>query len=135
MTERQVPAYILDAHALFWSWRDPNRLGNAAASVFQELKRHEAIGLVPWIVVAELHYLTRKTPSALSVVEILRLLDRAPALRLESLNRRHLVAFDRLIDIPEMHDRMIAAVGLLHDATVVTRDPDIQAHPLVRSVW
>jgi antitoxin (DNA-binding transcriptional repressor) of toxin-antitoxin stability system len=37
--------------------------------------------------------------------------------------------------IPVMHDRLIAAVGLLHDAVVLTRDPDIQAHPLVRSAW
>lgn len=135
MTEPQLPVYILDAYALYWYWMQPNRLSAAAEAIFRNLERREAIGFVPWIVVAELHYLTRKRANAHSVGEILGLLDRAPALRLEGLTRRHLVAFDRLIDIPEMHDRMIAAVGLLHDATVVTRDPDIQAHPLLRAVW
>jgi predicted nucleic acid-binding protein len=103
--------------------------------VFRDLERREALALVPWIVVSELHFLTRKRGAPLSVEAALRLIDRAPALRLEALTRRHLRAFGRLEAIPEMHDRLIAAVGLLHDAVVVTRDADIQAHPLVRSVW
>jgi PIN domain nuclease of toxin-antitoxin system len=135
MTEARLSEYVLDAHALYWYWMEPHRLSATAEAIFRDLERGEAVGFVPWIVVTELHYLTRRRGNAHSVGEILGLLDRAPALRLESLTRRHLVAFDRLIDIPEMHDRMIAAVGLLHDATVVTRDPDIQAHPMVRSVW
>lgn len=37
--------------------------------------------------------------------------------------------------IPEMHDRFIAATGLLHDAVVISRDADIRACDLVRSIW
>jgi PIN domain nuclease of toxin-antitoxin system len=134
-TERAPALYVLDTHALYWYWSQPSRLGAGADAVFGDLERRTAFALVPWPVVAELHYLTRKRGAPLSAGDILRLIDRAPALRLEALTRRHLRAFDRLETIPEMHDRMIAAVGLVHDAVIVTRDAAIQAHPSVRSVW
>ena len=127
--------YVLDTHSLYWYWRDPPRLGAAADAAFRTIERREALGLVPAIVVAELHFLTSKQGTPLSLATILGLIDRSPSLRLEALARRHLVALDSLGDIPEMHDRLIAAVAVVHDAAVVTRDPDIHANTLVRSVW
>lgn len=101
----------------------------------QALETGEVIGLVPILAVAELHYLTRKAGSPWSIDWILRLIDRSPSLRLEPLTRRHLLTFAELGSIPEMHDRFIAATGLLHDAVVISRDADIRACELVRSIW
>jgi PIN domain nuclease of toxin-antitoxin system len=134
-TEAAIPTYVLDTHSLYWYWTDPERLGPAAGSAFHLLERRRAVGLIPILVIAEVHYLTGKRRTPLSVDDILRLVDRAHALRLESLTRRHLSAFGQLAEIPEMHDRFIAAVGLMHDAVVVTRDASIQAHPLIRTAW
>jgi len=93
------------------------------------------MGLVPLLVVAELHYLSRKLRRVLSCLEILGHIDQSPNLRLEPMARPHLLAFERVPEISEMHDRFIAATGLVHDAPVITRDPAIQAHPLVRTIW
>jgi PIN domain nuclease of toxin-antitoxin system len=134
-SDQATPTYVLDTQGLYWYWTDPARLGPAAESAFRALEQRAAIGLIPTLVIAEIHYLTGKRGMPLSVDSILRLLDRAPALRLESLTRQHLTAFGRLSDIPEMHDRLIAAAGLLHDAVVVTRDPHIRAHPMIRTAW
>lgn len=127
--------YVVDSHSLYWYWQEPGRLGPGADAAFRAMERREAVGLVPVIAVAELHYLTTKQGAPLSVAALLGLIDRAPALRLEPLTRRHLAALDRLADVPEMHDRLIAAVGLVHGAVVVTRDAEIRASSLVRSVW
>lgn len=135
MAEVVSPVYVLDTHALYWYWTDPGRLGPNADSVFRSLERRAAVGLVPLLVLAELHYLARRRATVFSVEAILRLIDRAAALRLEALTRRHLVAFGQLGSIPEMHDRFIAAVGLVHDAPIVTRDPDIQSSSMVRTIW
>ena len=62
-------------------------------------------------------------------------IDRAPGLRLEAIGRPQLMGSGRLIDIPEMHDRLIAAAALVRDATLLTRDETLRAHPLVRTVW
>lgn len=135
MFEGGEPAFVLDTHALYWYWTAPERLGPAADEAFRALERHEVVGLVPILVVAEMHYLTAKKGWPLPVAEILRLVDRSPALRLEGMTRQHLLAFGRLDDIPEMHDRFIAAVGVINEAPVVTRDPLLRAHRAVRTVW
>jgi PIN domain nuclease of toxin-antitoxin system len=82
-----------------------------------------------------MQYLTIRLQVPRTVERILDLIDRSPTLRLEPLTRRHLLAFAQLGGIREMHDRFIAATALLHDAVVITRDADIGACDLVRSVW
>ncbi len=126
---------VVDTHALYWYWTEPQRLGPGALTAFRALERREAIGLVPLLTVGEMHYLTIRLRAPRSVETILQLIDRSPTLRLEPLTRRHLLAFAQLGSIPEMHDRFIAATGLLHDAVVISRDADIRACNLVRSVW
>lgn len=126
---------MLDTHALYWYWTRSARIGPGAMAVLRALETGEMTGLVPILAVAELHYLTRKAGSPWSIDWILHLIDRSPSLRLEPLTRRHLLAFAQLSSIPEMHDRFIAATGMLHDAVVISRDADIRACDLVRSVW
>ena len=130
-----LQAYVLDTHALFWYWNRPASLSAAAQAAFGAIERGDALGLVPLLVVAELHYLSRRLRRVLSSLELLGHIDQSPNLRLEPLARPHLLAFDRVLEIPEMHDRFIAATSLVHDAPVITRDPIIQAHPLVRTIW
>lgn len=38
-------------------------------------------------------------------------------------------------EIPEMHDRLLAIATNRLDATIVTRDPIIQASPQVKWLW
>lgn len=127
--------YVLDTHALYWYWTDPVRLGREADAAFRALELGQAAALVPLIVVTELHYLAAKQGNAISVADLLRLVDRAPSLRLEGLTRRHLEAFDSLGQIPEMHDRLIGAVALVHRAPVISRDRILRDHPLLRVIW
>jgi PIN domain nuclease of toxin-antitoxin system len=133
--EGRSQTVVLDTHALYWYWSDPTRLGPAADAAFRQLEQGQAIGLVPFIVITELHYLTRKAGKTLSVAALLGLVDRGSSLRLEALTRRHLHAFGRLEEIPEMHDRLIASVALVHNAPIVSRDTALQAHPLLRAIW
>lgn len=46
-----------------------------------------------------------------------------------------LLLLDRLQDIPEIHDRAIAATAVRLGATVLTLDPAIRSSAGVRSLW
>lgn len=131
----ESPLYVLDAHTLYWYWTEPGRLGRAAQRAFRELEAQEATGLVPVIVVLEIDRLMTKQGRSRSIAATLGLIDRSPALRVEPLTRRHLTESSPLVDISEMHDRMIASVALIHDATLLTRDEILRAHPLLRTEW
>lgn len=135
MMTNESAVYVLDTHALYWYWADPGQLGQGAEAAFGELERRQALGLVPFIVVAELHYLTGKQRRMLSVEEILRLVDRSSSLRLEALTRRHLLAFGQLSEIPEMHDRFIGAVALVHNAPVISRDSVLRDRSRIEVIW
>ena len=127
--------FVLDTHSLRWYWYDPARLSPLANAAFRAMERGQAEGLIPALVIAEYNYLAGKLRDPMPVETILSIVDRAPAWRLEPLTRRHLLASDQLTAIPEMHDRLIAAVALVQNATLLTRDPQLHGHPLVRAVW
>jgi PIN domain nuclease of toxin-antitoxin system len=135
MTEPTPALYVLDTHALYWYWTQPALLGPNSQAVFQALESGSAVGLVPMIVIAELHYLTSKLLRPVAVEELLRRVDRASSLRLEPFTRRHLLAFGQVADVPEMHDRIIAAVALMHDAPLLSRDSMLQGHSTLRVIW
>ena len=48
--EHSPSVYVLDTHALYWYWTDPDRLGTNANTAFRRLEQGKALGLVPFIV-------------------------------------------------------------------------------------
>jgi PIN domain nuclease of toxin-antitoxin system len=56
-------------------------------------------------------------------------------IELSDLGRAQLERLDQFPDIPEMHDRLIAAESAALDAPVVTRDATLSASPNVETVW
>ena len=52
-----------------------------------------------------------------------------------SWGREQLEFLDRLPEIPEMHDRLIAAEALIRGAPLVTRDAILTASPQIETVW
>ena len=95
----------------------------------------KAVLIVPAIVVAEVYYLSVKTGERLPPSDLLRVIDTSDSLNLADLGRTQLEMLDRLPEIPEMHDRLIAAEALALGVPVVTWDPVIAASPQVQSIW
>lgn len=131
----KVPRFVVDAHSLWWYMRSSPRLSSAAAEIFAMADMGEAVLIIPAIVVAEVYYLSVKTGQRLPPSDLLRVIDTSDSLILSDLGRAQLEMLDRLPEIPEMHDRLIAAEALALGVPVVTRDPVISASRQVQSVW
>ena len=134
-TKRPRPLYVLDTHTLFWLWTKPSELSPAAIAVLEELRSGQAFGLVPTVVVGELFYLSIKLGKPQTVKNILLALDSAPSLRLESITREHLIAFDELEGVRDMHDRLIGATALLNNAPLISRDSVLRKQPHIQVIW
>ena len=129
------PRFVVDAHTLWWYIMARERLSPAAANIFRLAEQEHASLIVPAIVVAELYYLSEKLGEPLTPSGLLSELAPTIGLELSVLGQDQLELLPLLTEIPEMHDRLIAAAAMALDAAIVTRDPDLLASPQVTTVW
>lgn len=127
--------YVIDANALWWYLKEPERLTPPAEAVFRLAETGNATLVVPAIVVAEVYYLSVKLRQPFTLSNLLAELDETRGLRVSDLGRAQLERLDRLPDVPEMHDRLIAAEGMALGAPIVTRDKAIASAPQVQTIW
>ena len=127
--------FVADTHALWWYFRSPERLSVAASAVFRLAETGNATVVVPAIVVAEFYYLSVKLGSPLGASALLEALDSVDGIELSDLGRAQLERLDRFPEIPEMHDRLIAAEADALGAAVVTRDEALTASERVPTIW
>ena len=130
-----TPRFVADTHALWWFLRFPKRLSPAASAVFQLAKTGNATIIVPAIAVAELYFLSVKMRQPFVPSALLDALASVSGIELSSLGRGQLEKLDELHEIPEMHDRLIAAESFVRSAPVVTRDEVLTNSARVETVW
>lgn len=136
MANREGSAvYIADTHALYWYLRHPERLSAAADAVFRLAESGNALIIVPAIVVAELYFLSVKIGQPFSPSAMLEAMDSAEGISLSNLGRVQLEQIASIADIPELHDKLIAAEAVALNAPIVTRDRIIGQSQHVSTIW
>ena len=127
--------FVVDTHALWWYLRSPERLTTVASAVFRLAETGNATIIVPAIAVAEFYFLSAKLGQPIPPSDLLAALDAVGGIELSDLGRAQLERLDRFPEIPEMHDRLIAAEAAALDAPVVTRDETLTASVQIETVW
>lgn len=84
---------------------------------------------------AESYYLSVELGQAFAPFRLLAALDSADGIELSELGRDQLERLDRYPEIPEMHDRLIAAEAAALDAPVVSRDATLTASSQIETIW
>ena len=127
--------YAVDTRALWWFFTSPDRLSAAAAAIFRLTVTGDVTIVIPAIVVAEYYYLSVKEVRSISPFAFMAELDTVGGIEVSPLDRRQLEMLDRLPEIPEMHDRLVAAAAAALGAPVITRDPVLVASPQIETIW
>lgn len=91
--------------------------------------------MVPAIVVAEIYFLSVKLGQPIAPADLLARLDSVGGIELSDLGRTQLERLEFCQEIPEMHDRLIAAASLSLQAPVLTRDETLAASRQVQTIW
>ena len=134
MTDSQL-RFIADTHALWWYLKSPERLSAAAAAVFRLAETGNATIVVPAIAVAEFYFLSVKLGQPFAPAVLLAALDTVGGIELSELGRAQLERLEFCQEIPEMHDRLIAAESLARKAAVLTRDETLTASAQIATIW
>lgn len=129
------PLYALDTHALYWHLTACRPLPDTVRDLFAQAQAGGIRLAVSHIVLAELFYVLNKYGQQASFIGFMARLRQSPAYRLERLVLDDLLQLPAFAEIPEMHDRLIAIQARRLGATLVTRDPMLQASPNVRWIW
>lgn len=127
--------FVADTHALWWYLRSPEKLPAAASAVFRLAETGNATIVVPAIAVAELYFLSVKLGQPFAPSRLLDALSSVGDFELSDLGQAQLEKLDRLTEIPEMHDRLIAAESIVLDAPALTRDGTLVASAKIETVW
>ena len=127
--------FVVDSHALWWYLKTPELLSETAASVFALAEAGNATIVIPAIVVAEFYFLSVKlgqpfTPAALSDY-----IAPVRSIELSDLGIAQLALLERLPEIGDIHDRLIAAEALHRQAPLLTRDRILRASTQLATIW
>ena len=114
---------------------EKRKMPNTAKEKFEEAENGQAEILIPAMVFSELGYLAENNRIDTDLQEAQKYLDNHQSIREQPLTFENVMTAFEIDDIPELHDRLIAAAGKLLDAEIITNDPKIQSSVSVKTIW
>ena len=111
------------------------QLSEKVKLIFDSAEFGSTIVYVPAIVFAEVLYLSEKQRIHTSLDEVESYLNKFRNYKEYPLNFAVIQSTSEITDIPELHDRLIAATARHLDRELITNDSVIQASAFVKTVW
>lgn len=126
--------YVADTMALILRL-EKRRMPENVKETFRRAEREEVEIDIPAIVFAELGYLAEKKRIETTLAEAKTYLATFPSIKEKPMTLSTVKEAFEIDDIPELHDRLIAATGKELNIPILTNDPDIQNSSFVKSIW
>jgi PIN domain nuclease of toxin-antitoxin system len=138
MTDSEAPLVVTDTHALIWAIGDKRkRLGKRAKRLFDRADDRKGAIYIPAIALVELGEACRRGQVTLNVPfsDWARFVFESGKYHEAPLTTEIVCIAQRLYDIPERGDRLIAATAVAMDLPLITRDPQIAEVAGIECIW
>jgi PIN domain nuclease of toxin-antitoxin system len=116
-------------------WLEKRRMSAQAQAIFVAAEAGQTVIHIPGIVFAEVLYLSEKGRIGLSLSDVAFHMQRFSHFRECPLSQVVIETAGTISDIPELHDRLIAATARWLNVALITNDPMIQSSAFVSTVW
>jgi len=126
--------HVTDTHSIVWYFTDDPRLSRRALEVFEKTIKEGTI-IIPTVVLAEIMHIAGKGKITLTFDETLRKIDSYENFIVAALDLEILKVAEKIKVDLEMHDKLIAATALYHNASLITRDPLITKSGACTTIW
>jgi len=116
--------FVTDTQALIKFMRGQKVINDKCHKAFLKADQGENTIIIPSIVLAEIMYLFEKKRIDVNLIQVEELM-KSPNYQFEPLSLEIIKIASRIDDIPELHDRLIAATARYFDLPLITNDPVI----------
>ena len=125
-----MDSFVTDTQALVKFMMGKKVINDRAHQAFLSADKAESTIIIPAIVLMEVLYLFEKNRIDISLFQTEDLL-KSQNYQFEPLSLEILKTASEITDIPELHDRLIAATARYLDIPLITNDPVIRASEFV----
>lgn len=128
-----MPSFVTDTQALVKFMMGKKVINDAAHQAYLSADKGEAVIIIPAIVLMEVMYLFEKNRIEIGILQTEDLME-SQNYQFEPLSLEILKTASQIHDIPELHDRLIAATAMHLDLPLITNDPVISKSEFVQIV-
>lgn len=114
---------------------EKRRMGGRARELFQSAERGDAIIHIPSMVLAEILYLSERRRIMVTIRQVDSFLSNTPTYLPVPLTLAIILRAAEIDDVPELHDRLIAATAAALKLPLLTNDSVISQSTSVRCIW
>lgn len=126
--------YVTDTMAIV-SYLGKRKMPPSVKQIFQSADLGLVQIYIPSIVFFEIGYLSEKSRIDIGLNDVLTHIAEFSTYLEQSLTFNIVVESYEILDIPELHDRLIGGTAKFLDLELITNDPFIQASEFVKTVW
>ncbi len=126
--------FVVDTMALIL-FLEKRRLPVKVLSILEKAKTEETTIYIPVMVLAEIGYLAEKGRIDINLEEVERYLARYKHFKHYNITFKTIRTAFAITDIPELHDRIIAAVSTELGVPLLTNDPKIESSSFLETIW
>src|SRR5262245_10888372 len=101
---------------------ETRKMGASAKAAFDSAKEGTAKLIIPAMVLAEILYLSEKRRIGVGIADVAKYLARFPSCREVPLDLAIIGVAATITDVPNLHDRLIAATARFFNAPLLTTD-------------
>jgi predicted nucleic acid-binding protein len=128
-----MSSFVTDTQALVKFMLGKKVINDAAHQAYLSADKGEATIIIPAIVLMEVMYLFEKNRIEIGVLQTEDLME-SQNYQFEPLSLEIIKTASQIHDIPELHDRLIAATAMHLDLPLITNDPVITKSEFVQIV-
>ena len=127
--------YVTDTMGLIWHLTKSERLGKNASKIFEEADTGACVIFIPAMVLMEVLYLSEKNRISTTLPDVTQLVQNSTNYRIYPITAEVILKAKEITDIPELHDRIIAATAVLLGLNLISQDSVIGLSEFLTTVW
>ena len=135
MSNNSLPDKVVTDTIALVLWLEERRMGADAQAIFTALENGKVTVYIPAMVLAEILYLSERGRIKANLSVVQSHLKKYPQCQIAPLDWSIIHAAASLTDIPELHDRLIAATAFRLGIPLLTNDRVIAAAKNPNTLW